>query len=138
MLAFLLVTLVLVHTPPTFTIDDKIKPYTEEVVKLSKDNLKGVNPVLVKVLPGKEIGRCYYRTIRHIEIDYESFKYYNHKEKIAIMAHEMMHFEKTCPHNDKLLKDGCHESLMHSTMQRRSCYEKHWDRYTKEMQEIDC
>ena len=137
MLAFLLVALVLVYTPPALDIDHRIKPYAEEVIKLSKNNLKGANPVLVKKLP-TAIAYCYYTAIRYIQVDIKSFKRYTHKGKLAIIAHEMMHCEKSCDHDNKLLEDGCHSSLMHKEMQDNECYEKHWDRYVKEMQEIDC
>ena len=138
MLAFLLFTLVLIHSPPTFDIDHRIKPYVNEVIKLSKGKLKGTSPVLVKNLKLNHLGYCYYGAIRHIEIDFKKFSQYTHKEKLAIIAHEMMHCEYTCGHNNRILKDDCHASLMHKSTQIRDCYEKHWDRYVKEMQEVDC
>lgn len=138
MLVFLLITFVLVNTPPTFSVDSRIQPYVDEIVELSKDNLDGNIPILVKKLKNNDLGYCYYAGIRYIEIDLNKFLEYNFKERLAIVAHELMHCEKSCDHNNKLLKDGCHSSLMHSQMQRSGCYEKHWDRYVKEMQEIDC
>lgn len=138
MLIFLVITLVLINTPPTLEIDPKMKPYVEEVKKLSKSNIKGIIPILVKPIKSTALATCHYTAIRYITVDPEKFEYYTEKEKTLILAQELMHCECSMSHDEKKLDDECPKSVMYPYMPFTWCVDNHWEEYVKEMQEVDC
>jgi hypothetical protein len=137
-LGVLFIFAILINIPPTFEIDPKVKKYVDEVVILSRGNLRGKTPIMLTKLEDPKIATCHFTAIRYIKVDPKAFFSYSEKERTLIIAHELMHCECGIGHKEKLLKDLCPSSIMYPSTTFPSCTKKHWKRYVKELREVDC
>jgi len=115
-----------------------INKYVDEVVILSRGNLRGKTPIMLTKLEDPKIATCHFTAIRYIKVDPKAFFSYSEKERTLIIAHELMHCECGIGHKEKLLKDLCPSSIMYPSTTFPSCTKKHWKRYVKELREVDC
>ena len=71
------------------------------------------------------VGVCSWNNGPQIYIDKEFWDYATDAAKEALIYHELGHCAMGWDHNDALLSDGCHASVMNSWMDSDYCYLKH-------------
>jgi len=138
MLIFMLITLVLINTPNNFESSVVLENYVKKIERLSKGNIKSKVQINFADLKYPVIGTCYDRAIKYIEIDKAAFDYFTEKKRLLIIAHELGHCACGLDHINGYGTNGCPAHFMHEAAGDYSCIRRNWNRYVKQMKELDC
>lgn len=138
MLVFLVIALVLVNTPNSFESNPVLEAYVKKVERLSKGNIKSNIQINFADLNTPVIGTCYQTAIRYIEIDKEAFDVFTEKKRLLVIAHELAHCQCNYDHIEILDSNSCPYHFMYPATPSFECLYKNWNRYVRQMKELDC
>lgn len=128
--------IVLFYVPIERGIDKDLKPYVENVYKVSKGNLNGRKlHIGFTKFRENQLGTCFpWRD--QITINKKHWQDMNHYDRILLIAHEIAHCQKGIKHIDGLTYWGCAKHFMHYQDTGKWCNRTRFKEYVKQMQEI--
>lgn len=138
MYLFILFVGLVVFVPPHLDVDKEIKPYVDEIIKLSDGNLgKKIKRIGFIQENSKVLGRCY-MTNKTISINKKYWKSLSKWSKIMLVAHELIHCECNVKHIPGLRWDDCPVSIMYPSDGGEYCNARYRSEYIREMKTIGC
>ena len=119
-------------------VDDRVQKYIEQfdmyyrnIRSSALDNSLDVRYGIIK--ESKKAGGVYFRVRNFTKISSVHFNKIGTVLRQHIVFHELGHHVLRRHHDNRILKDGCPRSIMHSKIKNRKCYIKHHRYYIKEL-----